>query len=153
MPNERGCGDYMDMGIIWLLGIIAFLIIEGLTYQMVSIYLAIGAVAGLITYLLDFGYMPQMIVFLAVSIICILLLRPVSLKLIKNKKLKTNTDSLIGEKIKITETVNNINGSGRGFVNGLSWKVRSSDDSVINEGDVAVIENIEGVKLIVKGEK
>ena len=71
----------------------------------------------------------------------------------KNRTLKTNADSLIGKKVYITKDVNNIEGSGEGRINGADWSVRSSDGSVITKGTSAVVERIEGVKLIVREEE
>lgn len=43
--------------------------------------------------------------------------------------------------------------SGEGRVNGSDWSVRSDSGAVIAAGKTAVIERIEGVKLIVKEEE
>lgn len=143
----------ITLGVIWFIAIIVFLILEAVTYQLVSIYLAIGAVGGLVMYMLGFDFIPQMIVFLILSIILLCLLRPISVKAMKNRTLKTNADSLIGKKVYITKDVNNIEGSGEGRINGADWSVRSSDGSVITKGTSAVVERIEGVKLIVREEE
>ena len=36
----------MEQAVIWILGIIAFIILEAVTYQLVSIWFAIGALGG-----------------------------------------------------------------------------------------------------------
>jgi membrane protein implicated in regulation of membrane protease activity len=135
---------------IWLAAIIVFIVLEAVTYQIVSIWFAIGAVGGLIAAVLGAPFNVQMIVFIAVSIVMLICLRPISRKLVKSKAEKTNVDGLIGKEVLITKEVNNIHSSGEGKVGGSVWTVRSSDDSVIKENEVAVIEKIEGVKLIVK---
>ncbi len=142
----------MDMGIVWFIAVAVFLMIEAATYQMVSIYFAVGAVGGLIAYLLGAGTYIQLVIFIAVSAVLIVLLRPISMKMLKNrdKDAVTNTDTLIGRNVYITEEVNNIKESGQGKINGNYWTVRSTDNSVIPAGSVAEIEKIEGVKLIVK---
>ncbi|MBD9026133.1 MAG: NfeD family protein, partial [Clostridiales bacterium] len=38
----------MEQAVIWILGIIAFIILEAVTYQLVSIWFAIGALGGMI---------------------------------------------------------------------------------------------------------
>ena len=104
-------------------------------------------------YMLGFAFVPQMIVFLAVSVLMLCLLRPISVRMMKrNKEFRTNADSLIGQRVYITKEVNNIAGVGEGKVNGAEWTVRSADDSMIPEGTIAIIERIEGVKLIVRQE-
>ena len=37
----------MEQAVIWILGIIAFIILETVTYQLVSIWFAIGALGGI----------------------------------------------------------------------------------------------------------
>ncbi len=50
----------------------------------------------------------------------------------------------------ITCDVDNIRGLGEGKVDGKVWTVRSIDNSHVLKGETAVIEKIEGVKLIVR---
>ncbi|MDY3972974.1 MAG: NfeD family protein [Clostridia bacterium] len=136
--------------IIWLIGIIVFVVLEAVTYQIVSIWFALGAVGGLIASLTGASFTVQMIVFIAVSVIFLICLRPVSRKLLKSKQEKTNVDSMLGKEVLITKEVDNLSGSGQGKVNGVVWTVKSADNSQIPENDIAVVEKVEGVKLIVK---
>lgn len=140
----------MNLGVIWIVAIIVFAVLEAITYQLVSTWFAIGAVGGLITYLLGYDFNIQMIVFLVLTILTLCCLRPMSMKRLKAKGLKTNIDTLEGQEILITKAVDNINGQGEGKLNGMTWTVRSVNDSVIPENQKAVIEKIEGVKLIVR---
>lgn len=92
----------------------------------------------------------QMAVFIAVSFICILCLRPISMKFFNPRNVETNAQSLVGKEVLITSDVDNIRGLGEGKVDGKVWTVRSIDNSHVLKGESAVIEKIEGVKLIVK---
>ena len=58
-------------------------------------------------------------------------------------------ERIIGEKVIITETVDNIKGSGKTALNGVEWKVKSASGEVIEEGKIVTIEKIEGVIYIV----
>lgn len=136
--------------IIWLIGIILFVILEAVTYQLVSIWFAIGAAGGLVAAMCGADFNIQMTVFVAVSVIALLCLRPLSKKAIKTNEVKTNVDSLIGREVLITQEVNNIQASGKGIVAGMDWTVRSADDTVITKDEVVLVEKVEGVKLIVK---
>lgn len=140
--------------VIWAIGIIAFVILEAATYQMVSIWFAIGAVGGIIASALGASFKTQMIVFIAVSVVFLLALRPVSMKILKTRGAKTNIDGLIGKEVLITKDIDNLNGVGEGKINGMTWSVRSLDNAKIPANTIAVIEKVEGVKLIVtrKGE-
>ena len=137
----------MEQAVIWILGIIAFIILETVTYQLVSIWFAIGALGGMIAAFSGVNFYVQMAVFIAVSFICI---RPISMKFFKPRNVETNAQSLVGKEVLITSDVDNIRGLGEGKVDGKVWTVRSIDNSHVLKGETAVIEKIEGVKLIVK---
>ncbi|MGN0107775.1 MAG: NfeD family protein [Hominilimicola sp.] len=136
--------------IIWLIGIIVFIILEAATYQIVSIWFALGAVGGLVASLAGANFTVQMIIFIALSVIFLICLRPVSRRLLKFKHEKTNVDSILGKEVLITKEVDNLRGGGQGKVNGVVWTVKSADNVPIPENDIAVVEKVEGVKLIVK---
>lgn len=140
----------MDIGFLWIGAVIAFVIIEAATYQLVSVWFAVGSIGGMITYMLGFNFGAQMAVFLILSVITLLCLRPLSMKLLKPRGLKTNADSLVGKEVLITKAVSNVGASGEGKINGMTWTVRSEDGSDIDKGAVAVVKKIEGVKLIVE---
>lgn len=141
----------MEMtALIWLAGIAAFVILEALTYQIVSIWFALGAVGGLTAAILGAQFNIQITVFLIISVVFLICLRPLSRKLIKTKKEKTNVDSLIGKEVLITEEVDNLLGKGTGKINGLTWSVKSADNSFIAANETAVVERITGVNLVVK---
>ena len=135
---------------IWLLGLVVFVVLEAVTYQIVSIWFALGAVGALIAKAAGADFTVQIIVFIAVSGICLLCLRPISKKLIKNKTEATNVDSLIGADAIVTADINNLLGTGEGKINGMTWTMRSADGSEIGEGETVTVEKVEGVKLIVK---
>ena len=135
---------------IWLLGLVVFVVLEAVTYQIVSIWFALGAVGALIAKAAGADFTVQIIVFIAVSGICLLCLRPISKKLIKNKTEATNVDSLIGADAIVTADINNLLGTGEGKINGMTWTMRSADGSEIGECETVTVEKVEGVKLIVK---
>ncbi len=143
----------IDIHILWLIGIVGFAVLEGVTYQLLSIWFVFGAMGGLITSLFTENYMIQFAVFIAVSILMLAVLRPISMKLVKKQDFKSNTYGLIGKEVLITEDVSNIKGTGQGKINGMIWTVRSEDDIPLPAGETARIERIEGVKLIVSSEK
>lgn len=140
--------------VIWAIGIIAFVVLEAATYQMVSIWFAIGAVGGIIASALGASFNVQMIIFIVLSVIFLIALRPVSMKVLKARGAKTNVDGLIGKEVLITKDIDNLNGVGEGKINGMTWSVRSLDNAKIPANTTAVVEKVEGVKLIVtkKGE-
>ena len=138
------------MGFLWTGAIIAFFVIEIATYQLVSTWFGVGAIAGLISYLCGAGIFVQCISFILVSAFTLILTRPLAKKLSKNKGEKTNTDRLIGKKIVITKSVNSFGENGETVIGGVAWTVNSVDGQSVEEGETATIEAIEGVRLIVR---
>lgn len=137
--------------VLWLILMVILIIFEIMTLGLYTIWFAGGALAAFFATMLGFNIWVQCIAFLVVSAVFLLFTRPVVQKRFNSSKIKTNADSLVGEKIKITETVDNINGTGGAIVNGLEWTVRSeSDDVIIEEESVVTVTAIEGVKLIVR---
>lgn len=133
----------------WLIAIIAFIVLEAVTYQLVSVWFVIGSLGGLVAAALGASFGVQIAAFVILSALMLAVLRPLSMKLLKPKGLKTNVDGLIGGDVLITENVSNIEGTGKGKINGMTWTVRSESGEDIPENSVATVSRIEGVKLIV----
>lgn len=77
--------------------------------------------------------------------------RPWARKYVNAKMQRTNADSLIGENIRISERVSNMDQTGMAVVHGQEWTVRTrNDNEIIEPGEEAKILAISGVKLIVE---
>ena len=64
---------------------------------------------------------------------------------------KTNAESLIGKKARVTVEINNQLSQGAAVVGGQEWTARAEEDeSVISTGTMVTIKEIRGVKLIVE---
>ena len=138
------------MEIIWLALLIVFAITEGVTVALVSIWFMGGALAALIAALCGAELWVQVVLFFAVSILLLLCLRPLSKRLIKQKKVATNADSNIGKEAVVTERIDNLQGSGAVRISGVEWSARSADGSEIEKGAVVRFLRIEGVKVCVE---
>lgn len=146
-----GMIDATTMMLIWLALVIVLIVIEIFTVGLTTIWFAGGALAAIVINLLGLGMVWQIIVFLVVSGVLLFFTRPWALKYINSNRVKTNYEGVIGKVIRITETVDNMNQTGKAVVNGQEWSVRSEKDKVIlGEGTLAKVVNIEGVKLIVR---
>ena len=140
----------MQMEIIWLALLIVFAITEGVTVALVSIWFMGGALAALIAALCGAELWVQVVLFFAVSILLLLCLRPLSKRLIKQKKVATNADSNIGKEAVVTERIDYLQGSGAVRISGVEWSARSADGSEIEKGAVVRVLRIEGVKVCVE---
>jgi membrane protein implicated in regulation of membrane protease activity len=136
---------------VWLILIIAFIIGELVSVGLTSIWFAAGALIALFAAIIGAPFGVQVLLFIVVSVICLYATRPLAKRFINRNVQSTNADSLIGQEIRITERVSNIDQTGTAVVNGQEWTVRAADDrEILEKGDLARIISISGVKLIVK---
>ena len=135
----------------WLIMAVIFLIVELLTLGLTTIWFTGGAVAALISVVFGGGWLVSAVVFFAVSIAWLMLVRPIARKSFNGKRTKTNAESLIGKTGIVFEEIDNINSKGRITVLGQEWAAGSiSDDAVIPKGTKVKVLSIKGVKLIVE---
>ena len=93
----------------------------------------------------------QIILFLVVAVGLLAATRPWAKKYINSRTQRTNADRVIGETIRITERVSNLDQTGMAVVHGQEWTVRTrNDNEIIEPGEEAKILAISGVKLIVE---
>ena len=60
-------------------------------------------------------------------------------------------EKIVGTRCRVTETVDNLAGSGQGKCHGIDWAVRSLDDQDVFEvGDTVTVVALEGVRLVCK---
>ena len=135
---------------VWLAVMSVLIIIEIITVGLTTIWFAGGALVAMLIATLGGGTILQVVVFLVVSLVLLIFTRPFALKYINSTRIKTNYEGIIGKVVRITEDVDNINGTGCATVNGQEWTVRSvNDNNKIEAGKLAKVVNIKGVKLIV----
>ena len=139
--------------VFWLILAIGFTIIEFGTVSLISIWFVGGALAALITSLLSLELWVQIVVFVAVSALLLLLLRPFLKRFVNPHKVKTNVDALIGQRAMVTQTIDNLAAIGEVRLGGNLWTARSVNDAAIAVGSVVTVRSVEGVKLMVAPEK
>ncbi|MDO4286020.1 MAG: NfeD family protein [Eubacteriales bacterium] len=137
------------MVIFWLGVLVVMLIVEIATMGLTTIWFGGGAVAALIAAALNAPIWLQTVLFLVVAILLLLATRPLARKYLNSKVVRTNADSLIGQEAVVTETIDNLHSAGAVQINGQEWTARSQEpEQVIPEGEVVLIQKIDGVKLI-----
>ena len=137
--------------IVWLVIVIIFLGVEIATVTLTSIWFAAGALAAMLVAMFGGSFVVQMIAFFIIAFGLLYATKPWAKKFIDTKKVSTNADRAIGEKIRVLERVSNLDLTGRAIVHGQEWTVRTEDDNlVIEQGELVRVLRIEGVKLIVE---
>ena len=135
----------------WLLLASMFIVIEIISLGLTTIWFAGGAFVAALAGLAGVSLTIQVALFLIVSIILLVLTRPVAVKYLDSKTQKTNSEALIGQKAVVLQTIDNLKTEGQVKVNGMEWTARAkTDEMVIPEGEVVTILEIQGVKLIVE---
>ena len=143
-----------QMEIIWLALTAVLLIIEIVTLGLTTIWFAAGSLFEFFAALLGMNQGIQIGVFVVVSVVLLFFTRPLAVKYLNTKTIKTNTEALVGKTARVIVDINNLKSQGQVVINGLEWTARSSDDTVVFKiGDAVTIVGIEGVKLIVEGQK
>lgn len=135
--------------ILWIAAMVFFGILEAATVNMVSVWFVGGSLAALVVQLLGGNHWLQLAAFLLVSGILLAALRPFVRKFVSPNKIATNADMAIGRDAYLTETVDNIRGTGALKLDGKEWTVRSADGAVLEKNTLVKIVDMQGVKLFV----
>ena len=139
------------MQIVWLVLMLVFVIVEGATATLVSIWFCAGAlVALLVSLVAPEAYVLQAVAFLVVSALMLMALRPVARRLIGNRRVATNADASIGKKAQVVVEIQP-GRFGRVKLEGQEWTAKS--DATLPVGSWVQVLAIEGVKLVVEAAK
>ncbi len=143
------------MGVLfWIILLVIFLILEAITYGLVSIWFAAGAlVSAVLSLFIDDLAWVEWAVFAVVSALTLYFLRPYMVDSLKDLRFRNRTGILtyVGQKAKVIEDIDNLSENGRVDYKGQSWAARSVDDNKkISKDAVVVIRDIKGVKMIVE---
>ncbi len=150
---SKGGADEMILKFTWLALLIVFTVMEGLTVGLTSIWFAAGALCALICTLVGLNIWVQVAVFLVVSALCLMAVRPLIQKHLNSNVEPTNADRIIGSEAIVIEDIHNLQGKGAITIGGLTWSARSEDDAPIPTGTLVRILRIEGVKVYVEKAK
>ena len=139
----------LTMTTFWLIVMVMFLVVEAATVGLVCIWFAVGSLAALLAAMCGAQLWLQIVLFLVVSAATLYFTRPLVKRYVNSKVEPTNADMVIGKECRVTETVDNIAGTGAVYVDGKTWTARSENDEVIQAGTLVTAKSIDGVKLIV----
>ncbi|NCC87526.1 MAG: NfeD family protein [Clostridia bacterium] len=140
-----------SMGVyFWIAMLVVMIIFEAATLSLTTIWFAVGSLAAIIVSALNGSVILQLSVFALVSLLLLIMLRPLVKNVFKVKNEKTNADRIIGENALVIQKINNEDETGQVKLMGQSWSARSEDNSIIETGEKVVVCSISGVKAIVQ---
>lgn len=134
---------------LWIVIAAVLILIEAATFNLVSIWVALGALAALVVAKLGYSLGLQIGVFFVVSLVLLAFTIPLTRRFLKPKKEATNADRIVGADGIVIEDIDPVNGTGQIKVMGGVWSARASDGSSILKGEHVKVVSIEGVKAIV----
>lgn len=133
---------------IWLGVIVVSAIVEFTSFQMVSIWFTAGGIAAIIPFAAGADYWVQILVFLVVSFVFLFCFRRIALKwLMKNMKEKTNSEALIGVRVRLTSDLAEDH-PATATIGDVVWTIVGKDGFTALEGTHVIISDIDGNKLV-----
>ena len=135
--------------IFWLIAAIGFLVLEGMTFSMVSIWFAAGSAAALLSCLFWPSFRVQAVAFIVVSILCLAAFKPLADKL-RQKHTPTNGDRSLGREAKVLTPVS-AGKTGRVRLDGVDWNARcATPGDTLAPGQSCRVAEIHSTLLIVE---
>ena len=139
------------MSVTWLIAFVVFLVVESMTASLTSIWFAGGALAALVAQVCGAPLRPQLAVFVIVSFILFIMVRPFTARYLHRKKTDTNVDSVAGRKAVVKGRIDNEAGTGTAILAGETWLARAAvEGETFEPNTVVVITSVSGAKLMVK---
>ncbi len=140
---------------IWLgLAAIAVILELATPTALVSIWFACGALCAWLLSVLHLPDWVQIAVFVIVSLLCMLVVRPIAAKYLRGNIEPTNADRVIGTVATVTRTIVP-DRWGEVYAGHTYWSAVDRDHRLIEKGSRVRVLAIEGAKLVVtevKGE-
>jgi len=135
---------------VWLILLVVLVTGEAITVGLTFIWFAVGALGGLLVSVLGGPIWLQVIVFLVLSAVTLILVRPMAAKLLTPGISPTNADRILSQIALVTEEIDNIAETGQVKLFGQVWTARSENGEVIPAQSRVRILRIEGVKVFVR---
>jgi len=144
--------SFNNPAVLWFIAGFVFFVLEFAIPGFILFFFAVGAwVVALLSLFLDLSINAQLIIFLATSLVTILLFRKWVKNIIWTKKHGTELEHEFLGKTGIAETYIGPDQDGKVDFKGTSWNARSED--IIEKGESVIIAGNESILLIVKSKK
>lgn len=135
--------------VVWLVAAVIFGLIEAGTVALVSVWMAIAAILAAVAAALNLGITTQVLVFLFATIVLLVLTAPLTKKFRAKGIIFTNADRLFGQEAVVLTPIDPIENHGTVKVLGQVWSASGKNGETFSEGETVIVENIEGVRVVV----
>ncbi len=134
---------------LWIVVAVVMALIEALSLGMFTMWFVVGAIAALVAQLLGFGAVVQIIVFLVVSVVLLVALRPYALK--HRNRGEAAEPSLTGQSARVIIDIPADGTPGRvETADRMTWAALSATGEAIEFGARVHIVGQESIKLLVE---
>ena len=137
------------MIIAWVAVALGLAVVEIATVAFYAAFLAVGAVAAALTALFGGDVFLQAIVFLAVSLIGILALRPAMVRR-RGPRVVSGAQGMVGQTAVVTDPISGGRDRGHVELGGERWPAVSADGTAIKADSSVTVVEIRGATLVVK---
>ncbi len=134
---------------IWGALFVGTVIAELETLQLISIWFSAGSLAAFFAAVFGMRPLGQCIVFVAVSILLLVVTKPLLRKFKVDTVTPTNIDAEVGKIAKVIEEINPEQNTGRVKIGGVNWRARTQDGSRIPVDAVVKVTEISGTTAYV----
>ena len=134
--------------LIWLIVAIILGVLEMCTSQLISVWFDLGSLVTSGVSLFVDNITIQLLVFVGVSILALVLTKPLVKKIKNVPEVLTNIDMNIGKTFTVLSEIDETFGEVK--IDDVTWRVKSIDNSPILKGEKVKVLEIDGTKLIVK---
>ena len=141
------------MFVFWLVAAIVLAVAEALTTAMITIWFMFGAILAMLGAVFGIPYIWQVVLFVAGSIILLVVTRPFAKRMLHKDAQPTNSDRIIGHLGVVIEEINDMQNTGQIKVLGQIWSARTEDGEIVEKGESVRVNAIVGVKAVVKRAK
>ena len=135
---------------IWVAVFVISAIVEAFSLDLTSIWITCGAIIPfIIAIFAPEAIIWQIIVFIVVTLVLMIFIRPIAKKCLTKRTHKTNISSFIGKKAILISDITPYE-LGTIKINDIVWNVTTKDNSTISANNEVEIIEVNGNKLIVK---
>lgn len=134
----------------WWLAIVAVMaVVEVASQGLITIWFVAGALVAFVAGILGASLVVQVVVFLAVSLACLALLRPLALK---HRKIGESHEATpVGQTARVVERIDPQAQTGRVETpDRMSWAALSATGGAIEQGEQVRVTGQQSIKLIVE---
>lgn len=135
---------------IWLTLVIIFLVIEGATMMLTTIWAAVASFPLIFIAKTSLGFQWQVLIFVILTLALVILTRPLATKKFKLGKFKTNIESFQNQEFIVVEKVSRLKKGTVKSSNGVVWNAKTLDNIEISPNTMCKVVSVEGNTLVVE---